>query len=400
MRLSWLGAFWPVYVFLFVRRMFDKDVSRKSAIALWSLASAIAIGGISPFGLVHVVQYEPSVVAIYGPAEPALRIGLIIMILMILWTAIQSSFPTYKPVTSAQRFIALGFILYAISSLFTCAFLPLLGHYEFIEATSYASVTWTTFAVWHVFVVMQEKNHTLSELDIYKKNLINHVTHEFRTPLNVIESAVSWLSSDGVDPRLKISGMTTGDTNVMISDYLGIIDNNAKRLGQFIDDLLDLAAAQQSKIKFKQEDLNLKTMAQETLESIQPFARQEQVTLTLQASEIFFKGDEKRLRQILSNLLSNAIKAAHGGTVCVSITQEENAIAVSVKDNGIGLTSEQLPFVFESFYQAQTNTATHKGSGLGLAVAKAWVEAHGGKIWAESDGEGKGATVTFTLPVS
>ncbi len=109
-------------------------------------------------------------------------------------------------------------------------------------------------------------------------------------------------------------------------------------------------------------------------------------------------GDRQKIEYVLSNLLSNAVKFTLQGSITVSLKEINNQAQISVEDTGAGIPPEDLPHIFEPFYQAKGNGAL-KGAGIGLTVARTWVEAHGGKIWAESKGKGKGTMVTFTLPI-
>ena len=113
-------------------------------------------------------------------------------------------------------------------------------------------------------------------------------------------------------------------------------------------------------------------------------------------SQSLIYGDHEKLSQVLSNVLSNAIKFSDGGTIEIRMESSGRDWTISIHDEGRGIPAAHLEQIFERFFQGRHAA---KGSGIGLTIAKAWVEAHGGKIWAESEGEGKGATVTFTLPV-
>src|SRR5262249_22991158 len=108
--------------------------------------------------------------------------------------------------------------------------------------------------------------------------------------------------------------------------------------------------------------------------------------------------DPDRVRLVLSNIIGNALKFTTAGTIFVRSFRSGDRCGVEVKDSGAGIPRDELPFFFDRLYQGRIGRG-RKGSGLGLAIAKAWVEAHGGKIWAESEGVGKGATITFTVPV-
>ena len=112
--------------------------------------------------------------------------------------------------------------------------------------------------------------------------------------------------------------------------------------------------------------------------------------------------DERRVKQVLFNLLSNALKfTPEGGRVELSLLSQNGFLAISVVDTGIGIPREELARIFEAFYQikGRSNPAKVAGSGLGLSLARQIVELHGGRIWAESEGEGRGSRLTFTLPV-
>jgi len=101
------------------------------------------------------------------------------------------------------------------------------------------------------------------------------------------------------------------------------------------------------------------------------------------------------VRQALSNLISNALKFTEQGEVRVAVSSERDGVHVTVEDQGVGIEAKDLPHLFERFYQAKN---TRKGTGIGLTIAKLWVEAHGGRIWAESAGPGRGSRFVFTLP--
>ncbi len=106
--------------------------------------------------------------------------------------------------------------------------------------------------------------------------------------------------------------------------------------------------------------------------------------------------DSAKMEQVISNILSNALKFSKGGIVELRAEIKDGSIQVQVQDQGIGIPSHLQEKIFDRFFQVDPGK---KGSGIGLTIAKAWVETHGGKIWAESDGVGKGTTVTFTLPI-
>jgi signal transduction histidine kinase len=263
-----------------------------------------------------------------------------------------------------------------------------MGDYSWLESASYSTVVWTTFAVSFVIKDLKSKNKTLSELDVFKKTIINHVTHEFRTPLGAIRSALDVLF-DGANQNA-----------AQKMDYLQMISNNTDRLDKFVNQLLDLASIQQSKINLNLEEIDLRSLIEKTIQDHQGLIDKAGIKLNLNLESHQYSCDPDKIYQVISNLLSNAIKAAPQGTIEIKLLKNESNLLILVKDNGRGIPKDHLNKVFLSFYQVTINKSSHlKGSGLGLAIAKGWVEAHGGKIWAESVGEGKGATFKIELPL-
>jgi two-component system, OmpR family, phosphate regulon sensor histidine kinase PhoR len=225
------------------------------------------------------------------------------------------------------------------------------------------------------------------ELDVFKKDLINHVTHEFRTPLNAIASAAEIIAACRPEERGKAA------------DYLKMINSNVDRLTHFVDELLELAVIQQAKVRLNLVEADLLLMAEKIISRLKPLAEKSGVEMSLEGAPLICVCDEDKIEQVIGNLIANAIKAAPAGRVVVSIMRDGQRVCVSIADNGVGIAPEHLPHIFSSFYRIAIKKSAQKGSGLGLAIAKGWIEAHGGKIWAESEGLGKGAKIIFTLPI-
>lgn len=234
--------------------------------------------------------------------------------------------------------------------------------------------------------ILQQKK--LSEL---KNDFINNMTHELKTPISSIALAAEGLRQ----PR------KAADTS-RVSHYAKIITSENKRLATHVDNILQMAAIDRGQIELNIAELSIHEICTQTLErfslSIEAIAGNAE--LALDAANDNVRGDRLHLANIFSNLIDNAVKYASGTPHLrfASWNEDEN-ICISLEDNGIGMTKEQLRHVFEKFYRAQTgNIHDVKGFGLGLAYVKAMVDAHGGSIELESV-LNKGTTVTLRLPL-
>jgi signal transduction histidine kinase/ActR/RegA family two-component response regulator len=223
-----------------------------------------------------------------------------------------------------------------------------------------------------------------------KDEFLAIVSHELRTPLNPI---LGWsqLISQG-----KLS-------EVNLKKGLEAIKRNANLQSQLIDDLLDVSRILRGKLNLNWITLELSLIVNSALETIQlaTEAKSLKINFNTNESNDSVRGDPTRLQQVVWNLLSNAVKfTPEGGQIDVNLSESNSHIRLEVKDTGKGIDADFLPYVFESFRQADTSiTRKFGGLGLGLAICRHLVELHGGKIWAESEGEGEGATFTLELPL-
>ena len=226
------------------------------------------------------------------------------------------------------------------------------------------------------------------KIEQMKDRFISAVTHELRTPLASIAGYAD----------LALSGKF-GSLNGEMKSNVEVIKRNTDRLISITDDLLDIRRIESGKLKLNISSLDLKEIIGFCSAEIKPFLKEKQ-ELHIQVPDVLptIQGDRVRLSQVLMNLFSNAAKfTPEGGNIKLSVKDEKGMVKVQVSDTGIGIRKEDLQHVFEPFATIQKPTYI-KGTGLGLSVTKALVNAHGGRIWAESPGEGKGATFTFTLP--
>jgi PAS domain S-box-containing protein len=224
-----------------------------------------------------------------------------------------------------------------------------------------------------------------------KDEFIATVSHELRTPLNAI---LGWshILEDGAD----------ADTT---RRAVQVIARNARSQAQLISDLLDMSRVISGKLRLDVHDIDLIAVIRTAIETVKPAADAKGISIesTFDPSLAATTGDAGRLQQCVWNLLSNAIKfTPQGGGVTVTLRRSDSHVEIAVSDTGMGIRSGFLPFVFERFRQGEpADGATERpgGLGLGLAIAKELVELHGGRIRAESPGEGQGSTFTIALPV-
>lgn len=239
---------------------------------------------------------------------------------------------------------------------------------------------------------LQEAMRQLEEASRHKSEFLANMSHELRTPLNSIIGFSEILQDQ-----------TFGPLNEKQLRYVSNIHISGKHLLALINDILDLSKVEAGKIELHPEPFALREALAAALHNIQPQADAKGLTLALHVDEALsiLTADPVRFKQILLNLLSNAVKfTPEGGQVTVRARRVEDVfVEIAVTDTGIGIKPEDLPKLFQPFTQLEGVYAKrHQGTGLGLALTKRLVELHGGTIWADSEGEGKGSTFTVRLP--
>ena len=230
----------------------------------------------------------------------------------------------------------------------------------------------------------------LEQVESMRRQLIGDVTHELRTPLTSIKGYMEGLI-DGVMP-------STPET-------FDQIHHEADRLSRLVDDLQELSRVEAKAYPLDFRSLTVPNLVQTTLKRLSPQATAKRIRLrsSLPADLPHILADEDRITQVLVNLVANAIQyTPEDGEVTISAARHENEIYISVKDTGIGIPPEYLANLFTRFYRVDKSRSRNAGggSGIGLTIAKHLVEAHGGRIWAESTGEGQGSTFSFSLKTS
>jgi hypothetical protein len=222
-----------------------------------------------------------------------------------------------------------------------------------------------------------------------KDQFLAVLSHELRQPLNTMLGWLRLLRGQRVD-------------SAQAARALEALDRSTQAQARMIDDLLDIARIEAGKLTLQQEPVNLGPLISEWVESLQQEAAAKALKLECLAAPAMatVSADPDRLRQVVMNLLANAMKyTPSGGRIQVRMTGENGCIRIAVSDTGVGIERDLLPHVFERFRQADWRAAgTQSGLGLGLAIVRELAEMHGGTVAAQSDGPGRGATFTVTLP--
>jgi signal transduction histidine kinase len=221
-----------------------------------------------------------------------------------------------------------------------------------------------------------------------RRNMVADVAHELRTPLSNLKGYLEAINDGVIEPDAKV---------------IESLSEESATLSHLVDELQELSLAEAGELKLISQDEDISRIIRETIMAAQAKASTKEIELTWKITDglPLMKMDSYRIRQVLNNLLQNAIAhTRNGGRIEVTGEQRADEIAVSVTDNGEGISAEDLPNIFERFYRVdKSRTRSTGGSGLGLTIAKRFVEAHGGEISAKSE-QGKGSTFTFTLPIN
>lgn len=256
-------------------------------------------------------------------------------------------------------------------------------------------------------VLIRNQYAKVKEAEKMKDEFINISAHELRTPIQPIIGLSGMLNEDFRNKKVvEMKDIEKG---------LSVIYRNAKRLQQLTDDILDVTKIESNELKLDIGEFDLLKVISNTINdyTIEIEKKQENISFICKnefnneidnyhklkmwrGEQLIVKGDKNRITQVLSNLINNAIKFTRKGSICVSVERQNNGqVIVTVIDTGIGIDLEIMPYLFKKFV-----SNSFSGTGLGLYISKSIIETHGGKIWAENNRNGNGATFSFSLPLS
>jgi signal transduction histidine kinase len=241
-----------------------------------------------------------------------------------------------------------------------------------------------------LFREIEDKSRQIEAANRHKSEFLANMSHELRTPLNAIIGF-----SEVLQERL------FGELNEKQAEYTSDILTSGQHLLSLINEILDLSKVEAGRMELELAPFDLPLAIDNARTFVRERAVKHGITLDVDVDDQLgeYIGDERKIKQILLNLLSNAVKfTPEGGRISITANKIDNGAEISVSDTGIGITPADQPKIFEEFRQVGSDS-THKteGTGLGLTLAKKFVELHGGRIWVESEA-GKGSTFTFTLP--
>ncbi len=247
----------------------------------------------------------------------------------------------------------------------------------------------------HLEQVLEAENKALKALDELRKQFVTDATHELKTPLTSVDGAAQLLDDNysALDPDA-------------IKNLVKLVRRGSFRLKELIDLLLDFSRIEAGHLSLKLAIEDLVPVIYDAVKGVTFIADQRHHRITVGTiPEVHVNIDKSRIEQVIVNLLTNAIKnTPPGGAIEIVVTRDRERATVSIKDNGIGLTQEELGKLFAKFgkidradISAEINVP---GSGLGLFISKEIIGQHGGKIWAESEGRMKGSKFSFTLPLA
>jgi len=239
-----------------------------------------------------------------------------------------------------------------------------------------------------VLMVFQDLTR-LRRLEIVRRDFVSNVSHELRTPLASLKALTETLQEGALeDPPAA-------------RRFLLRMENEIDTLTQMVQELLELSRIESGKVPLRRQRLSPRALLTPAVERMQLQAERAGLSLRLECDarlpDVY--ADPDRMEQVLVNLLHNAVKfTPPGGEIVVSASRQQEQIVFSVRDSGVGISAENLPRIFERFYKAD-RARSGRGTGLGLSIARHLVEAHGGRIWAEST-VNRGSTFFFSLPIA
>ncbi len=241
---------------------------------------------------------------------------------------------------------------------------------------------------------LEKANERLKELDQLKSEFVSLASHQIRGPLTAIKGYTSLIMEGDY-----------GEVPKQLSEPIETIFKSSQSLVVIVEDFLNVSRIEQGKMKYDISIFDLNALAQEVAMEMKPTIEKKGlgITLSLASESVNVSGDRGKVKQIIGNLLDNAIKYTPKGGIEMGLVSEKDKglVRIAIKDTGVGIKPQTMPYLFKKFSRAEDASKFNiLGTGLGLYVAKEMIKAQGGKIWAESEGEGKGSTFFVEFKVN
>lgn len=240
---------------------------------------------------------------------------------------------------------------------------------------------------------IQKANIRLKELDRTKSEFLSVASHELNSPMAVIKGYLHMILYEGF-----------GKVDKNAKQYLERVYNKTDQLARLVADLLNVSRIEQGRIQINIQPCDIQHTLESLVEDYSKQAKEKNLTITLHYLKSPLprvSSDPDRLKEIISNLLTNAVKFTQQGGVDVWVHQIDGEVKVTIKDTGVGIAKEAQSHIFEKFYRVDNSWVREAGgTGLGLYIVKGYLKLMNGKIWFESEGENKGTTFYFTLPIA
>ncbi|HUC01705.1 MAG TPA: HAMP domain-containing sensor histidine kinase [Candidatus Paceibacterota bacterium] len=235
-----------------------------------------------------------------------------------------------------------------------------------------------------------DENEKVKELAHLSTHLLALTSHQLKTPMGIIRGYTTLLREGFYGPL-----------NDDVKEVLSKIEFNTEAVVALVDKITDLRKIEEDKIEYEIERLDFVQVGRRAAEEMGHMALSHRLDLSFSGPDhpVIVRGDEQKLYEVIQNLIDNAVKYTAKGSIKVTVEEKDADVVLSVADSGMGIAKKIIPLLFQEFVRDKDIAKEIRGTGIGLYVARIFMEAQGGKIWVESEGPDKGATFSISLPL-
>jgi signal transduction histidine kinase len=230
----------------------------------------------------------------------------------------------------------------------------------------------------------------LEKVNRLKTHLLALTSHQLKTPIGIIRGYATLLREGFYGPL-----------SDEVKEILSKIEFGTEEVVLLVDNIIDLRKVEEGRLQYQMQDIDFAKLARQTCEEMGHMAMSSGLNLNFSGleTELIIHGDAQKIQHVIQNIIDNAVKYTKKGSISIEVHQKDNNVLLSVTDSGIGINAKTIPFLFQEFSRDERIEKEIHGTGLGLYIARLFIEAHHGKIWAESEGEGKGSTFYISIPL-